>query len=113
MRWLSISKKFELIVSNPPWIIAAPISNDSFEDGNYDDGEAIITAIIEFAGKRLQWKGVSVKDGSLLLIYSDLSFNLGLSDKNLIEKLCKENSLKVKGSQELNRKEEYRIQSWK
>ena len=46
-------KRFELIVSNPPWIFAKPTKEDEFEIGNYDDGGKVIEGIIRFAGKRL------------------------------------------------------------
>lgn len=88
--------KFELIISNPPWINARPLTDDDFEAGNFDHELETIKAIFKFCKTRLQSKGVETKDGTLLLIYSDLSTNLGLSPKNLIEDLCKENGLKIK-----------------
>lgn len=35
------------------------------------------------------------KKGTLLLIYSDLSFNLGLQEKDRINQLCQENNLVI------------------
>lgn len=70
---------------------------DDFETGNYDENHEAITSIMKFAGKRLQKKGLEQKDGTLLLVYSDISANLGLSSKTLIDDLCKENGLRIKG----------------
>ena len=83
------------MVSNPPWIFAKPTKEDEFEIGNYDDGGKVIEGIIRFAGKRLQKSGATTKDGTLVLIYSDLSANLGLSSKFRIEELLTQNNLTV------------------
>ena len=92
-----IPERFELIFSNPPWINAKIMRADDFETGNYDENEVVITSILKFAGKRLQKKGLEQKDGTLLLVYSDIGANLGLSSKGLIEDLCKLNGLRIKG----------------
>lgn len=94
-------RKFELMISNPPWINASSIKQDDFESGNYDENERVISAIMTFAGKRLEKRGLEQKDGTLLLVYSDISSNLGLSDKSVVANLCSQNGLKIRGSDEI------------
>ena len=105
-------ERFELIVSNPPWINASITRGDDFELGNYDEDEQVVTSILRFAGRRLQKRGLEQKDGTLLLVYSDLSANLGLSSKSLIEDLCKANGLRIKGSQESFQKRKASALPW-
>lgn len=85
-----------MIVSNPPWIEAKPTKEEEFEIGNFDEGGKVLEAIFRFAGKRLQKRGALTKDGTLILVYSDLSANLGLSSKIKIEELCAKHGLTVK-----------------
>lgn len=74
------------------------MKQDDFEAGNYDKDEAFIKSLFKFAGERLQSRGPEQKDGILILVYSDLSSNLGLSSKQLIPDLCAKHGLKIKGS---------------
>ncbi len=87
------------MLCNPPWINARPSSDTEFESGNFDLDLHILTSTIRFAAARLQHKGgLTQKDGTLLLLYSDLSANLGLSDKRVVEDLCEQHGLKVRGT---------------
>ena len=86
-----------MIVSNPPWINATSIKQDDFEGGNYDQNESFIRALFKFGEDKLQSRGPEQKDGTLLLVYSDLSATLGLSSKKLIPDLCEQHNLKIKG----------------
>lgn len=108
--------KYELIVSNPPWINARPFKDDDFESGNFDYEEETLKSIFKLSQDRLQTKGVDTKDGTLLLIYSDLSANLGLSTKSVIEDLCAKHELLIRDKRSVsfkgtNKREEKKILS--
>ncbi len=35
--------RYDLIISNPPWIVGSPLSNEEFlEQGNYDEKELFL-----------------------------------------------------------------------
>ena len=90
-------------MTNPPWISASCIKQDDFESGNYDEDEKVLQSIFKFAGKRLEKRGYEQKDGTLLLIYSDISSNLGLSVRTSVQELCTRNGLKIKGRCSINK----------
>ena len=82
-------KKFEFIISNPPWIIAKPINNQ--DSGNYDYKGKLIKKIFQFVAEKLD-----KEKGDFWLIYSDLSQNCGLVSENFIYDMARENGLIVK-----------------
>jgi methylase of polypeptide subunit release factors len=88
---------YELIVCNPPWINAKPVKEDEFEIGNFDQDEQMIRALFKFCSSRLQTKSPNQKNGSLLLVYSDLSTNMGLSQKHIVDELCMQHGLRIVG----------------
>lgn len=83
--------KFDVIISNPPWLVAKPL--DVFIDsGNYDANEEFLTKLIWFVSHRLdRQKGVC------FLIYSDLSQLLGTQAEKRVETLVKEHGMSVLG----------------
>lgn len=65
----------DLIISNPPWIPATVLANQEqnpAENAVYDEKERFLMSTLNFAKHHLSPKG------QLLLIYSDLAFNLDL-----------------------------------
>lgn len=90
-------QSFELIVCNPPWINAKPVREDEFEIGNFDQDEKMLRSLFGFCAKRLQVKSPNQKNGSLILVYSDLSTNLGLSQKHIVDELCMQHGLRIVG----------------
>lgn len=41
---------YDIIIANPPWITASPLSNDDgLETGNYDPKEKILKGCLHFA----------------------------------------------------------------
>ena len=91
-------QKYELIVANPPWIWAKPIKNDQIDDGNFDQDGEFLNSLFRFCEQRLQIQGATTKDGTLLLIFSDLSANLGLTPKSIVETLCTKHNLTIRGT---------------
>ena len=81
--------EFDVIISNPPWITAKPIS--SMDSGNYDDKEAFLNALFELVESRLK-----KPNGTFWLIYSDMSQKLGLQKEGRVEELTKSHGLIIK-----------------
>jgi len=93
---LKFPNKYELIISNPPWVIAGKIGTENIlENGVFDPREEFLQSLFKFAGKHLSEESSVSKDGKLLLYYSDLSFILGLQDENRILNLCEEQNLAI------------------
>lgn len=83
--------KFDVILSNPPWLVAKPL--DVFIDsGNYDPNEEFLKKLIVYTSHKLdRQKGVC------FLVYSDLSQLLGTQSDKRVETLAKEHGLTVFG----------------
>lgn len=81
--------EFDVIISNPPWITAKPIS--SIDSGNYDDKEAFLTSLFQLVESRLK-----KPTGTFWLIYSDMSQKLGLQKEGRVEELAKSHGLIIK-----------------
>lgn len=79
--------KFDVIVSNPPWLPGA--GGDPLIQSVYDDKGQMLKACIRVAAERLE------PQGRFLLIYSDLAQRLGLQPANYIESLCEAAGLRV------------------
>lgn len=92
----NINMYYDVIVSNPPWINAKDTSyNTDSESGNYDDNNEILEAVIRFSNKRLEKSG---KKGILILLYSDLSYNLGLNkSRDIVSDICNKYEMMIKG----------------
>jgi methylase of polypeptide subunit release factors len=94
---MKFPNKYELIISNPPWIAAGKVGGPEFslDNGVFDPREEMLQAIFKLAGKHLSEESSVSKDGKLLLYYSDLSFILGLHSENRIMNLCEEQKLAI------------------
>jgi len=82
----------DLIVCNPPWIPASRLSKEltPLDDGNYDPDHQFIKSALNFA--RLHLKKVG---GEMLLLYSDLSFQLGLTSEHIVKEMSSEFGLRA------------------
>jgi methylase of polypeptide subunit release factors len=72
---LGFASKVDLILCNPPWIPASPVSCslNPLENAVYDDREKFLISSLNFAKFHLH-----PEKGEMLLIYSDLAQNLGI-----------------------------------
>ena len=80
---------FDMIVCNPPWLVAKPISDA--DAGNYDYKEKTLRSVFGVVKHRLD-----PKRGTFWLVYSEISEVLGLQPKDRIHQLCKEYGLVVR-----------------
>lgn len=92
-----VPSRVDLVVCNPPWIIAKPMKDEtSIENGNYDEKEQFLQRFFEVSSQMIQKsKGASGKNGTILLLYSDYSQKLGLQKPDRIEELCLLHSLRI------------------
>ncbi|KRX10569.1 hypothetical protein PPERSA_05389 [Pseudocohnilembus persalinus] len=89
-------QKYDIIVSNPPWINAQPLSSQhSLDNGVYDYKEQFLINLFEFSKQRLNVIPKKSKQGRLLLLYSDLGEIMGLQEENRIQKLCSQYNLYI------------------
>lgn len=69
-------KKYNLILANPPWMVASKLSSsEPLEGAVYDPKSEFLNSILSFTSNHLESKG------RLILIYSDLSEILNLVEK--------------------------------
>lgn len=83
--------KYDVIISNPPWLVSKPL--DIFIDsGNYDQKQEFLEKMMMFVSANLcREKGV------FYLIYSDLSQIIGTQKEKTVETMAKEKGLSVSG----------------
>jgi methylase of polypeptide subunit release factors len=74
----------DLIVCNPPWIPATHVAETNpLDNGVYDSPEEhFLKSAFNFARVHLD------KSGEMLLVYSDLAYQLGLQPESRIQKLA-------------------------
>uniref|UniRef100_A0A6B2L118 Methyltransferase small domain-containing protein n=1 Tax=Arcella intermedia TaxID=1963864 RepID=A0A6B2L118_9EUKA len=84
-----MEEKYQLIVSNPPYLIIEDDTLKNLDIGSYDVNGAFIKKLISEANENL------AEDGKMLLIYSDLGANLGLQPADLIQNLCALHNLQI------------------
>ena len=83
-------------------------SDHELDNGIYDPKASFLKSILNFAGNtsstvrilnylgsHLTTQSMITKKGILLLVYSDLSVQLGLQSPTFIEELCKMNNLRI------------------
>ena len=118
-----LPKKYDLIVCNPPWIVASFINEKKdLDNGVYDPEEGLLKASFLFASNLLKQFFIinfllckslltnlnifflenhlnktltNGQNGLFMLIYSDLSEKLGLQEEGRIRKMCDEHGLLV------------------
>ncbi|KAL4472607.1 hypothetical protein ABPG74_018556 [Tetrahymena malaccensis] len=91
---LKLDTSYDLIIANPPWITASPLTNDSgLEAANYDQKEEMLRSSFKFAQECLNKENKKSRKGRFLLIYSDLSENLGIQVKDRIQQLCEQHQM--------------------
>ena len=83
--------KFDVILSNPPWLVAKPLEI-FIDSGNYDPNEEFLKKLISFVSMKLERE-----KGVFYLIYSDLSQLLGVQEEKRVEQLVKQNGMNVLG----------------
>lgn len=67
-------ENFDLILSNPPWLPANYVSEQSsLDNAVFDPNEKFLHSSLNFAKFHMH-----VNDGDMLLVYSDLAQNLGI-----------------------------------
>lgn len=59
------------------------------DESVFDEDHRMLKTVLERVSSYL------ADHGKLFLLFSDLSFQLGLTENNLVEKLCEKNALKV------------------
>lgn len=76
--------KVDLIVCNPPWVPAEFIrETNPLDNGVYDPQEKFIKSALNFAKMHLD-----KATGEMLLIYSDLAYQLGLQTEGRVRELA-------------------------
>jgi tRNA1(Val) A37 N6-methylase TrmN6 len=73
----------DLVVCNPPWIPADYVKETNpLDNGVYDPQEKFLKSALNFCRIHLE------KNGEMLLIYSDLAYQLGLQKENRVNELA-------------------------
>ncbi|EGR27211.1 hypothetical protein IMG5_199970 [Ichthyophthirius multifiliis] len=86
---IGVQQKFDLIFANPPRITVSPLNNESSLDISiYDYKEQMLESCFRFAQQYLNHETKKNRKGKFLLIYSDISENIGIQQKGKIEELC-------------------------
>jgi len=81
-------ERFDVIISNPPWIPEAP--KNRVDRAVFDEGGRFVTTLLEQAASRL------APDGELLLLLSDLAVLLGLRAPGWLDGLVGRAGLELK-----------------
>ena len=90
MKELGIPFTVDLIVCNPPWIPAKFVpETNPLDNGVYDQDEKFLKSAFNYARIHLD------KRGEMLLIYSDLAYQLGLQDETRIRDLAREYNMRA------------------
>ena len=90
---IGIPKPVDLILCNPPWIPASFMKMNSqspTDDAVFDPNEKFLISSLNFAKHHLD-----PKSGEMLLIYSNLAQNLGITEPNRVSTLSKDFGLEA------------------
>lgn len=89
---LGMPLQVDLILCNPPWIEAARIAREMspLDNGVYDPESQFLKSSFNFARLHLKKDG-----GQMLLLYSDMNYQLGLTTEHHIKELANEYGLRA------------------
>lgn len=82
---LGMPLQVDLILCNPPWIQASRLTNEisPLDNGVYDPDSTFLKSALNYARLHLKKEG-----GQMLVMYSDLSYQLGLSSEHHLKELA-------------------------